>query len=61
MRKGACVPGRYGDFPKVRGTLFWGALIIRILPLRVLYEGPPIFGNPHMSNERKTALKGALD
>ena len=40
MRKGACVPGRYGDFPKVRGTLFWGALIIRILPLRVLYEGP---------------------
>ena len=28
------------EFPEVRGTLFWGVLIIRILLFRVLYEGP---------------------
>ena len=33
-----------GEFPKIRGTLFW-VLIIRILLIGVLFWGSPIFGN----------------
>ena len=31
------------EFPTMRGTLFWGPLIIRILLFRVLYSGPLFF------------------
>ena len=38
------------EFPKMEGGLpYFGVLIIRILLCRVLYLGPPIFGNAHMA------------
>ena len=37
------------NFPNFRVPYF-GVLIIRILLFRVLYQGPPIFGNPAMAD-----------
>ena len=42
----------------IRVLYLFGGLIIRILPFRVLYWGPPFFGNSHL--ERREAIFGLM-
>ena len=44
------------EFPKIRGTLFWGPIIIRVLLFRVLCRGP-LFSETPIYSPRSTRAK----
>ena len=45
----ADVKPKTSRFPKIKGTSFWSPYNIRILPFRVLYQGPLFWETPKSS------------